>query len=217
VVSQWKVGKISPRSDDDDVKSEATAAQKNESEEATTAKLSPRRSELQISFERFEARLALKKQQSEVFGVKTPESSEQPQPQRDQGKTANSKRSGSKRKMKKNVRSLNKEETDAKRKKKRSEVELRRTYRRSQGSPPMLLRSAAAAVESDSSEVAGYLAECGGSETESEEEKRAKASSAPVSPHSSSSSSLSSLAVIASLALRSGSGFPLSRFGRSLL
>ncbi len=76
VVSQWKVGKISPRSDDDDVKSEATAAQKNESEEATTAKLSPRRSELQISFERFEARLALKKQQSEVFGVKTPEPSE---------------------------------------------------------------------------------------------------------------------------------------------
>ena len=44
-----------------------------------------------------------------------------------------------------------------------------------------LLRSAAAAVESDSDEVAGYLAECGGSETEGEDEKRAKASSAPVS------------------------------------
>jgi hypothetical protein len=208
--SQWKVGKISPRDDTDGERG-------NESDEHSVVEISPRRSALQISFERFEAHLTLKQQlqhrqqqavedEVEVEAVSSDRAQSQPEVKKDQKTT---KRSGSKRK--KNVRSLNKEDTDSRRKR-RSEEE-RRTYRRSQGSPPMLLR-ALETGDSDSG-AAGYMAEeerASDSSSSSSDSGRPgerrfhQIESAPVSPHSGSSSLLAA----ASLALRSG-GFPLSR------
>jgi hypothetical protein len=207
-VGQWKVGKISPREGENERGAPETA--KNESEGGQENEESEA---ARVSPRLTDLQIACER--FEHLAQKEP------------------KKSGSKRKSAKKAHSLNKKETT---KEKRREEE-RRSYRRSQGSPPMLPRGLGERQQrkprggSDSeSGAAGYLAEedpeydshdsdaghaaltSGSSGTKGEEQESVASGSAPVSPQSLSGTAAINLSwrLRAAEGLGSG-GFPLNR------
>lgn len=144
---------MSPHTSSDGVSLPANQADSHDGQ----SRFSPRRSDLTLSFERFEKQLA-KRQSSEERHVEALDTSQSSAPSRSQAKAS---RSSSKR-LKKNTKSLG-----GSKEQRRKKNEEKKAKRRSEGSPPLQLRSQLSkerakdkmATENRDDAVEGYLAE----------------------------------------------------------